>query len=87
MVFKGTLPNPAGAPYPTSSAFQTEITPLCTSASAINYTAAAPVTDVVLSFSYPATATSWDNGARTYYCFVNRQSGGNLPGDLSVPAK
>lgn len=87
MVFKGTLPNPAGAPYPSSADLQSEITPLCSSGSAINYAAAAPVTDMVLSYSYPATAASWNDGARTYYCFVNRQSGGNLPGDLAVPAK
>jgi hypothetical protein len=87
MVFKGTLPNPAGAPYPSSTDLQSEITPLCSSGSAINYAAAAPVTDMVLSYSYPATAANWNDGARTYYCFVNRQSGGNLPGDLAVPAK
>ncbi|MEJ1230401.1 MAG: septum formation family protein [Galbitalea sp.] len=84
MVFKGKLPDPTDAAYPTSSQFQTEITPLCSASTAINYAAAGAVTDLQVSFSYPPSADSWQSGDRSYYCFVNRQSGGNLPGDLSV---
>jgi hypothetical protein len=84
MVFKGTLPDVAGAPYPNGATFATEITPLCSASTAINYTAASAVTDLQVSFSYPANSSEWASGDRTYYCFVNRSSGGNLPGDLSV---
>jgi Septum formation len=85
MVFKGTLPDAADTSYPSNTEFQTEITPLCSAPTAINYSAAAAVTDLQVSFSYPPSASKWIAGDRTYYCFVDRQSGGNLPGDLSVP--
>ncbi len=85
MVFKGTLPDSSEAKYPSTAEFQTEITPLCSDATAINYTAAASVTDLQVTFSYPPNTASWLTGNRTYYCFVDRVSGGNLPGDLSVP--
>jgi hypothetical protein len=85
MVFKGTLPDSSETKYPTATEFQKEITPLCSAATAINYAAAASVTDLQVSFSYPPTAGRWLAGDRTYYCFIDRVSGGNLPGDLSVP--
>jgi Septum formation len=85
MVFKGKLPDSSDAKYPSAPEFQKEITPLCSDSTAINYTAAASVTDLQVSFSYPPNTASWLSGDRTYYCFVDRVSGGNLPGDLSVP--
>jgi hypothetical protein len=85
MVFKGTLPDTSDAKYPSTVDFQKEITPLCSASTAINYAAAASVTDLQVSFSYPPTTARWLSGDRTYYCFVDRVSGGNLPGDLSVP--
>ncbi|HEY5230560.1 MAG TPA: septum formation family protein, partial [Galbitalea sp.] len=85
MVFKGKLPDTSATKYPTAAEFQQEITPLCSDSTAINYTAAAAVTDLQVSYSYPPTTASWLAGNRTYYCFIDRVSGGNLPGDLSVP--
>jgi hypothetical protein len=84
LVFKGKLPDAATAAYPTGAQFKTEITPLCSAPTAINYSAAKAVTDLQISFSYPATAQAWDGGDRTYYCFVDRSGGGGLPGDLAV---
>jgi hypothetical protein len=84
MVFKGKLPDDSHAKYPSAAAFAKEITPLCSAPTAINYGAAASVTDLQVSFSYPPTTASWLSGDRTYYCFVDRVSGGNLPGDLAV---
>jgi hypothetical protein len=86
MVFKGKLPDSSGVSYPTTTQFQTELTGLCSAPTAINYTAAKAVTDLQVSFSYPPSASKWIGGDRTYYCFVDRQSGGALPGDLAVPA-
>jgi hypothetical protein len=85
MVFKGTLPDSSETKYPNATQFRQEITPLCSDSTAINYAAAASVTDLQVSFSYPPNTASWLAGDRTYYCFVDRVSGGNLPGDLSVP--
>ncbi|MDQ1563882.1 MAG: hypothetical protein QOI14_833, partial [Actinomycetota bacterium] len=84
LVFKGKLPDAATAAYPTGAQFQTEITPLCSAPTVINYGIAKAVTDLQVSFSYPATAQAWNGGDRTYYCFVNRSGGGGLPGDLAV---
>jgi hypothetical protein len=84
LVFKGTLPDASGTPYPTGSQFKTEITPLCTSTSAIDYSVAKSVSDLQISFSYPSSAKDWDGGNRTYYCFVNRASGDPLPDNLAV---
>jgi hypothetical protein len=85
MVFKGKLPDSSSAAYPTTADFQKLITPLCSAPTAINYAAAAAVTDLQVSFSYPPNTAAWLGGDRTYYCFVDRVSGGNLPGDLAVP--
>jgi hypothetical protein len=84
MVFKGKLPDDADTKYPSAANFQKEITPLCSASTAINYSAAVSVTDLQVSFSYPPTTADWLSGDRTYYCFIDRVSGGNLPGDLSV---
>ena len=86
MVFKGKLPDASGSGYPTTTQFQTELTGLCSAPTAINYSVAKAVTDLQVSFSYPPSASKWLSGDRTYYCFVDRQSGGTLPGDFAVPA-
>jgi hypothetical protein len=85
MVFKGSLPDTSDTKYPSAADFQKEITPLCSASTAINYAAAVSVTDLQISFSYPPNTARWLAGDRTYYCFVDRVSGGNLPGDLAVP--
>jgi Septum formation len=84
MVFKGKLPDSSASGYPTTTQFQTELTGLCSAPTAINYATAKAVTDLQVSFSYPPTESKWLSGDRTYYCFVDRQSGGSLTGDLSV---
>jgi hypothetical protein len=84
MVFKGKLPDAADSKYPAATDFQNELTPLCSAPTAISYVAAASVTDLQVSFSYPPNTARWLAGDRTYYCFVDRVSGGNLPGDLAV---
>lgn len=86
MVFKGRLSDTDDTGYPSASDFQTQLTALCSAPTAINYKAAASVTDLQVSFSYPPTSASWIGGDRTYYCFVDRVSGDSLPGDLSVPS-
>jgi hypothetical protein len=84
MVFKGRLSTTDDTGYPSTSELQTQLTALCSAPTAINYKAAQSVTDLQVSFSYPPTAQSWISGNRTYYCFVDRASGGSLPGDLSA---
>jgi hypothetical protein len=85
MIFKGKLPDSSSVPYPSATSFQKQLTGLCSAPTAVNYAAAAAVTDLQVSFSYPPNTAAWLAGDRTYYCFVDRVSGGNLPGDLAVP--
>ena len=87
MIVKGTLKDASGSAYPTGAEFAMEITPLCTAPTAINYSIAGRSTDIQLSFSYPPNQNSWSNGDRTYYCFVTRESGNKLPGNLAIPKK
>lgn len=84
LLLKGTLPEASGAPYPSAAQFATEIKPLCTSSSVLNYDAARSITDLQASFTYPATAADWNSGDRTYYCFVTRASGQPLPASLAA---
>jgi hypothetical protein len=85
MVFKGKLPDSSSVAYPTAASFKQQLTQLCSAPTAINYGAAAAVTDLQVSFSYPPNTSAWLAGDRTYYCFVDRTSGSNLTGDLAVP--
>ncbi|HEY4268713.1 MAG TPA: septum formation family protein [Galbitalea sp.] len=84
LLFKGTLPDASGSAYPTSAQFAAEIRPLCTSSKVIDYDAAKAVSDLQVSFTYPATEKDWTGGSRTYYCFVSRASRGALPSSFAV---
>lgn len=84
LLLKGTLPDAKGSKYPSASAMQAEITPLCSAPTVMNYSAAGAVTDAQLAMSYPATEADWNKGDRTFYCFVTRASGGTLPGSLAA---
>jgi hypothetical protein len=86
LLLKGVLPDASGTAYPTAAAIQAEITPLCTAPTALNYSAAASVTDAQISVSYPPTKSAWDGGDRTFYCFVTRSSGNDLTGSVAVAA-
>jgi hypothetical protein len=50
----------------------------------LNYGIAGGVADIRVSASYPASGAEWDAGARTYYCFITRESTEPLPGDLAA---
>jgi hypothetical protein len=86
LLLKGTLPDASGTAYPAAAALQAEITPLCTAPTALNYSAAASVTDAQIVASYPATKAAWNSGDRTFYCFVTRSSGDDLTGSVAVAA-
>jgi hypothetical protein len=87
LIFKGTLPDSSSASYPDGASFKSEITPLCSAPTALNYTAAKAITDLQVSFSYPPTAADWASGDRTYYCFVSRSASGVLTGSLAGTQK
>nr|WP_241732403.1 septum formation family protein [Galbitalea soli] len=86
MIYRGTLPEASGAPYPAAGQLQTEITPMCSAPTVLDYAAAKSLTDAVVAVSYPATAADWNKGDRTFFCFITTASGGNLPSDLAMTA-
>jgi hypothetical protein len=48
----------------------------------VDYSVAENYADLVVDYSYPVTTEQWDSGARGVYCFVIRQSGEQIDGDL-----
>lgn len=48
----------------------------------VDYSVAENYADLIVDYSYPVTTEQWDSGARGVYCFVTRQSGGDIEGDL-----
>jgi hypothetical protein len=69
--------------YPGEEALQTQTLGLCRVAGIFAPTAAA-ITDALITASYP-TSEQWDEGNRSYYCFVSRSSGEPITGDLALP--
>lgn len=55
---------------------------LCDVRELIDYLVAGDYADLMVDYSYPVTAEQWDRGERGVYCFVTRQSGGQLVGNL-----
>jgi hypothetical protein len=84
LIARGTLPDGDGTAYPSAEQFASEVTPLCTAPSVLDYGTAKGATDVQLSIAYPPSSDDWTKGDRGYFCFVTRASGGNLPGDLAA---
>ncbi|MFF2272881.1 hypothetical protein ACFVTX_11440 [Agromyces sp. NPDC058136] len=77
LVYRGTLPGDAAAPYPGEAELAAQMNLLCTAPGVIDVAAVSGMADLQVQGSYPATAEQWEAGARDYYCFANR-SGGEL---------
>jgi hypothetical protein len=85
MVARGRFEDAPGTAYPGVEELQTRINLLCTSATVINYQVAATALDIQVSASFPVDEEDWDEGNRTYFCFVDRASGENLTASVAVP--
>lgn len=83
----GQFDDEADAAYPSAEDLGARIDELCTGSSVINFSKAKKYDDIQVSASYPATEALWDAGARTYYCFITRESGDTFKGDLAVAAE
>lgn len=55
---------------------------LCDLRDRVDYSVAEKYADLIVDYSYPVTTQQWDLGERGVYCFVTRQSGEPLEGDL-----
>lgn len=85
MVYRGVFADEENEPYPGVEALQARINLLCTPPTIINYANAGSATDIQVSASFAADELDWDDGNRTYFCFVNRASGENLTVSIAIP--
>ncbi|MFF2388326.1 septum formation family protein [Agromyces sp. NPDC058104] len=85
LVYRGTLPGDAAAPYPGEAELATQMNLLCTAAGVIDVAAASGMDDLQVQASYPAEAAQWEAGARDYYCFANRSGGEPLTASIAGP--
>ena len=85
MVYRGTFDDESFAAYPGLEELQKRINLLCTPPTIINYAAAGAAKDVQVEASFAVDATDWDDGNRTYFCFVTRSTGENFTTSVAVP--
>lgn len=81
LLHRGTLPQPADAPFPGTQALETQVTELCGAPGILNWDWVAVWNeDVQIDLRYPRTAEQWHSGARSYYCFIYTYSRHELTG-------
>lgn len=85
MVYRGTFPDDATVAYPGVEELTKRINLLCTAPTVINYQIAGTAADIQVTASFAATAAEWDDGDRTFYCFVSRASGESLTASVAQP--
>jgi len=85
MVHKGEFDDLGDAPYPGVEELSKRINLLCTAPTIIDYAVAGAAKDIQVTASFAADAEDWNDGNRTYYCFVNRSSGEQFTASISLP--
>jgi hypothetical protein len=85
MVHRGVFDDPEGTPYPGLEELGTRINLLCTAPTIIDYAIAGTVQDIQVAASFAADEEEWDEGNRTYFCFVNRAGGELLTASIAIP--
>ncbi|MDR6972235.1 septum formation family protein [Leifsonia shinshuensis] len=79
LLWKGTLSQPAVAPFPGTDALDAQVSDLCEQHLDWHWVAVWNE-DVQVDLRYPGTAAQWSTGARSYYCFVYTFSRHELTG-------
>ncbi len=85
LVYRGTLPDDAAAPFPGEEAVGAQMAALCTADGVIDIAAASANPGLQVQGSYPVTEEQWAAGERTFYCFANRSGGEPITGTLQGP--
>ncbi|WP_285116727.1 hypothetical protein [Leifsonia sp. fls2-241-R2A-40a] len=86
LLYKGTLPQAADAPFPGTETLDAQVLDLCGAPGRLDWNWVAVWNeDVQIDLRYPETAAQWTGGARTYYCFIYTFSRHELTGS-AVPA-
>ncbi|WP_166980089.1 septum formation family protein [Paramicrobacterium fandaimingii] len=85
LVAVGEMSDDENAAFPGEDELASQIYLKCSDPSVLDLAKAGAYGDVQVQGSYPVTEEQWNDGQRSYYCFVNRSSGDPLTGSL-VPA-
>ncbi|MDH6182492.1 hypothetical protein M2152_002674 [Microbacteriaceae bacterium SG_E_30_P1] len=85
LVLRGQFEDSTGTAYPGFEALATRVGTLCADPTVINYGVAGSAQDIQISASFAVDSAEWDSGNRTFFCFVNRSTGADLPGSIAQP--
>ncbi|GAB3610900.1 hypothetical protein GCM10027414_30260 [Humibacter ginsengiterrae] len=85
MVYTGVFSTDPKAAFPGADQLASQINVLCSRPGVLNLDAAGQYDDAQVQGSYPVTAKQWQDGQRSYYCFVSRSSGQPITGSLAGP--
>lgn len=85
LVLRGTFADPVGTQYPGFEQLASRMNLLCTAPSVVDYAAAAAFGDIQVQASFALDAEDWDDGNRTYFCFLSRSSGEPFTVSIAVP--
>lgn len=84
LVYRGTLPGDAAAPYPGEAELAAQMPILCQAAGVFEPTLVAGIGDLQVQGAYPLEV-QWAEGQRSYFCFANRAGGEPLTGPINGP--
>ena len=84
LVYAGDLATDGAYPsYPGDSHTGNAAMSLCQRKGVLSLGAAKHYSDILVSAAYPVSQAVWESGDTRYYCFVSRDGGANLNGDLA----
>lgn len=86
LVGRGVFDETDFDPYPGFDVLLGRMNTLCTAPTVIDYARATQFADLQIAATVPVDEVVWDDGDRSYFCFVTRSSGADLTGSIAVPA-
>jgi hypothetical protein len=84
MIFTGPVNEDPAAAYPGEDAILSQIYLWCSAPGVLDGDAASGYSDLQVQGTYPVSEEQWNDGQRSYYCFVNRSSGEPLTGSIAA---
>jgi hypothetical protein len=85
MVARGQFEEIDGSSYPGLEELASRINLLCSAPTVIDYAVAGTVNDIQVAASFAADVDEWNDGNRSYSCFVSRAGGAPLTASVGVP--
>jgi hypothetical protein len=82
---RGQFPEIEGSSYPGLEELSSRINVLCSAPTLLDYSVAQQVADLQVEASFAADEQEWEDGNRSYSCFVSRAGGEPLLASVGVP--